>query len=169
MLTRITRAARSDAYEALAGLGRADSRMALSASECAELEELAGQWLAHGATIQHFTTALTAGLPQTVHCPGALARKRLVAKMPPAPLLGLREAEGPRRERILECADCGRPGRPETMPQGSCRDCREGRANPGSPHPDREGIRVRVEQLRAAMQRGRGTFGEDRPIPPFGE
>ncbi|MDH6112874.1 hypothetical protein P3T36_002592 [Kitasatospora sp. MAP12-15] len=130
---RPTRPARSDAYEALASLGRADARMMLSASECAELEGLAAQWLAHGVTTPQFMNALTAGLPTTVQSAGALARKRLVSKMPPAPIAPpdgftpatFLPAGAPQpRLTLLECAGCGVPGTSKQLPTGVCKRCR---------------------------------------------
>ncbi|WP_150248255.1 MarR family transcriptional regulator [Streptomyces albofaciens] len=113
---------RSAAYAALAALGTADPRMMLSAAECAALEDLAAQWLAHGVSATHLITALTAGLPPEVHSPGAIARTRLTAKLPPAPPP---EATSPRAPtRIMECTECGVPGRPEALPGGLCRPCR---------------------------------------------
>ncbi|MDH6575726.1 hypothetical protein [Kitasatospora sp. MAP5-34] len=150
----LSRPARSDAYEALASLGRADARMTLSASECAELEGLAAEWLACGVTAAQFKATLTAGLPETVHSAGALTRKRLIAKMPPAPL---RIAETTAR-RIMECTDCGAPGRPEALPGGLCRTCRPGVPSPEPSRPIRPSstdVHSRVEQLRAAARRGR--------------
>ncbi|MFJ1704186.1 hypothetical protein [Kitasatospora sp. NPDC088346] len=122
------RAARSDAYETLAGLGRVDARMMLSAAECAALEGAAAEWLARGATPEQLTIALTSGLPQSVHSPGALARRRLVEKLPPAP--PPRAAAAAPRVRMMECTDCGRPGPPRTLPGGVCHDCRRGPAPP---------------------------------------
>ncbi|MCZ4120648.1 hypothetical protein [Streptomyces sp. H39-S7] len=60
------RPARSEAYEALAVLGRTDPRMTLSVTDCAVLEPLAAEWLRRGATRAQLLYALTAGLPPTV-------------------------------------------------------------------------------------------------------
>ncbi|MFH8405116.1 MarR family transcriptional regulator [Streptomyces sp. NPDC018019] len=102
-------------------------RMILSAAECTALEDLAAQWLARGVTSAHLITALTAGLPPEVHSPGALARTRLTGKLPPPP------PPTPERTptRIMECTECGVPGRPEALPGGLCRPCRG-----DSPPPD---------------------------------
>lgn len=158
---RATRPARSDAYEALASLGRADGRMALSASECEELEGLAAEWLANGATAAHVTTALTAGLPQSVHCAGALARKRLIAKMPPAPVRPSEKTMNKEPEhilvRIMECTRCGVPGHSEALPGGLCRACREGEApDTFRNRPSGDEIRARVAELRRAIREGEG-------------
>ncbi|NJP77954.1 hypothetical protein HCK01_11595, partial [Streptomyces sp. AA8] len=57
--------------------------MTLSAAECQALEALAAQWLDLGAREDEVVRALTAGLPPEVHSAGALARRRLIDKMPP--------------------------------------------------------------------------------------
>ncbi|MFI9238942.1 hypothetical protein [Streptomyces sp. NPDC053079] len=146
------RPARSRAYAALAGLTRADDRLALSAADCAALEPLAAEWLARGAGESQLVSALTAGLPPQVHAPAALMRIRLVEKLPPE-----REPE-PEPEarraplRIMECAVCGVPGRPDALPGGTCRDCRgESRA----PEPyglSAAEVRARVAELRVAAR-----------------
>ena len=155
---RATRAVRSDAYEALASLGRADGRMALSASECEELEGLAAEWLANGTSSAQMTTALTAGLPQSVHCAGALARKRLIAKMPPAPVHPKESVMDKEPEhilfRIMECVDCGTPGRPDALPGGLCRACRNQVPDTFRNHTSADEVRSRVEELRRMV---RGT------------
>ncbi|MFE3825975.1 hypothetical protein [Streptomyces sp. NPDC059092] len=79
------RAPASVAYRTLARLGRTEPRMTLSAADCAALEALAAEWLARGATPNHITRSLTAGLPQPLHSPVAIARTRLANKMPPEP------------------------------------------------------------------------------------
>jgi hypothetical protein len=145
---RPSRRPRSEAYEALAGLGRADARMTLAAGECAALEELAAEWLARGATTTQLEHALTAGLPPVVHCAGALARKRLTAKMPPEPVI---TATPPRR--LVDCTACGTPGRPEALPGGLCARCR------GESHQVVQpmDVRARVQQLRAAVRSSERT------------
>ncbi|MCA6093526.1 hypothetical protein LE181_15325 [Streptomyces sp. SCA3-4] len=144
------RPARSRAYTALAGLTRADDRLALSAADCAALEPLAAEWFARGAGEAQLVTALTAGLPPQVHAPAALMRIRLVEKLPPE-----REPEPETRRvplRIMECAVCGVPGRPEALPGGMCRDCR---GEPRAPEPGAltaAEVRARVAGLRAAVR-----------------
>ncbi|MFG2650228.1 hypothetical protein [Streptomyces sp. NPDC048436] len=107
---------RSEAYDTLARLGAADNRLTLSAAECAALEELAAQWLARGATPQALVRALTAGLPEQVHSPGAFVRRRLRDKLPPQ--------LAARRQVLVECTGCGVPGLPERLPDGLCKGCR---------------------------------------------
>ncbi|WP_457028064.1 hypothetical protein [Kitasatospora sp. P5_F3] len=154
VLARPTRSARSAAYEALASLGLADARMMLSAADCAALEGLAAEWLACGVTAPQFMAALTAGLPETVHSAGALARKRLIAKMPPAPLRASADTveRQPAPTRIMECTDCRVPGRPEALPGGLCRTCRAEVPLPEPSRPSVADIHSRVEQLRAAAR-----------------
>ncbi|MFP8944367.1 hypothetical protein ACLIYM_23410 [Streptomyces fenghuangensis] len=151
---------RSRAYGVLAGLGRAEPRMTLSAADCAALEELAGQWLERGADERQLTGALTAGLPPEVHHPAALARRRLTDKLPPepepapdsAPAPGPASGSpGPAVLRMAECTVCGVPGRPEALPGGLCRDCRGlPQAGPAGPPPAE--VRARVDRLRAAAR-----------------
>lgn len=144
-----TRATRSEAYEALAAVGRTAPRMTLSATECAQLEPLAVEWLARGTTREQLTAALTSGLPDPVHSPGALARKRLTDKLPP---------EQPVRQpaaRIMECTACGIPGRPEALPGGLCRQCR-GEERPLDPTAGSAAVvHARAAQVRAAMRGNR--------------
>ncbi|WP_171166541.1 hypothetical protein [Streptomyces sp. I05A-00742] len=113
---------RSPAYEALASVGRTDPRMTLSAAECAALEPLAAEWLARRVSAQEIVRELTRGLPPGVHSPGAFARRRLVDKLPPEPVLEAAPAPVPRR--IMECTDCRTPGPPAALPGGLCRVCR---------------------------------------------
>ncbi len=96
--------------------------MILSAAECAALEDLAAEWLARGVSSAHLVTVLTAGLPPEVYSAGAIARRRLTDKLPPVPPLPPPDAAAP--TRILECTECGVPGRPEALPGGLCRPCR---------------------------------------------
>ncbi|MCC2278567.1 hypothetical protein LKL35_24530 [Streptomyces sp. ET3-23] len=103
---------RTPAYTALAALGRTDPRMPLSAHECAALEPLAAEWLARGDPAPHLVQALTNGLPGTVHCPGAFARKRLTDKMPPGPEPApAPEQAAPHRIMRMHRLRCPRPPR----------------------------------------------------------
>ncbi|MFJ6612788.1 MarR family transcriptional regulator [Streptomyces sp. NPDC091289] len=119
---------RSPAYLALARLGREDHRLGLSADDCAALEAQATEWLARGVSVDYLTGALTAGLPAQVDSPLGFVRRRLVDKIPPrlptteSPSPG---SPAPARRILMECTDCGRPGRPEALPDGLCRPCRE--------------------------------------------
>ena len=140
---------RSRAYGVLAGLGRTDPRLTLSAADCARLAELAGRWLERGATERQLVHALTAGLPAEVHHPAALVHRRLTDKLPPVPApVPVREAAA---LRIAECTVCGAPGRPEALPGGLCRDCR-GVPPPRPTGPTAAEIRARVDRLRAAAR-----------------
>jgi hypothetical protein len=113
---------RSEAYRALASLGSADARLTLSARDCAELEPLAAEWLARGVTPEQFRTVLTAGLPTQVHSPGALARRRLLDRLPPEP--------PPPQPPLLrmpkhraECATCRAPLASTAPPSSHCPGC----------------------------------------------
>nr|WP_097868421.1 MarR family transcriptional regulator [Streptomyces sp. rh34] len=115
----------SPAYLALARLGRRDHRLGLSADDCATLEAQAAEWLARGVDADYLTTALTAGLPAQVDSPLGFVRRRLTDKIPPR-LLPAEQASpaAPARRVLMECTDCGTPGRPEALPDGLCRPCR---------------------------------------------
>ncbi|MFJ8749893.1 MarR family transcriptional regulator [Streptomyces sp. NPDC102441] len=119
-------AAPSPAYLALAQLGRADARLALSAADCAALEEAAAAWLARGVNTEYLVQALTAGLPPAVDSPVGFLRRRLRDKLPPLlPAAPAPDAPGmPERRPMVECTECGAPGRPEALPDGLCRSCR---------------------------------------------
>ncbi|MFF4379559.1 hypothetical protein [Kitasatospora sp. NPDC001547] len=140
----------SAAYAALAGLGLADARLALSAADCAALEPLAAEWLARGTTPALFTAALTANLPPDIHSPAAFTRRRLLDKLPPdrTPLDG-----HPRQARVLECTACRTPCRPHALLGGLCRACHG--APP--PPPPRSGglsptaVRAHAARIRQAM------------------
>ncbi|MEV6259667.1 MarR family transcriptional regulator [Streptomyces sp. NPDC051784] len=119
----------SPAYLALARLGRTDARVSLSAADCAALEGLAAAWLARGVSADHMIRTLSAGLPPTVDSPVGFVRRRLRDKIPPevpsAPVPGGPDALGVQTPRpMVECAECGVPGRPEALPDGLCRSCR---------------------------------------------
>ncbi|MGW3039139.1 hypothetical protein ACWC9T_03625 [Kitasatospora sp. NPDC001159] len=101
----------SPAYAALAGLGVADTRLALSAADCEALEPLAAEWLARGATPALFTAALTAGLPTPVHSPAAFTRRRLLDKMPPERPHGLARHPHHRVHRLPHPLPPARPPR----------------------------------------------------------
>ncbi|MFD7707665.1 hypothetical protein [Streptomyces sp. NPDC059786] len=138
----------SEGYEALARLGRAEPRLALSAADCAALEGLAADWLARGVTADRMTQSLTAGLPDQVHSPRAFLRRRLQDKMPPEP--SITEARPPLT--MPECTDCGVPGSPEALPDGLCRACRGG-TTPEEPWAlPATAVRARAAQVRGAIR-----------------
>ncbi|MFI7338582.1 hypothetical protein ACIBUY_11655 [Streptomyces sp. NPDC050085] len=125
--------ARSDAYRRLAQLGLRDQRLTLSAADCAALEPLVAEWLAREPDGQFLTQALTSGLPPTVHAPRAFVARRLRDKLPPERVRmrsvlpsTLPLAPESAHRTLVECTDCGRPGRPEALPGGLCRACRPG-------------------------------------------
>lgn len=116
----------SSAYLALARLGRTDARLALSAADCSALEGLAAAWLARGVGEEYLIRALAAGLPDAIGSPVGFVRKRLRDKIPPgvaaAPAPEAPGAPAPRP--MVECVECGAPGRVEALPDGLCRSCR---------------------------------------------
>ncbi|MFF9686007.1 MarR family transcriptional regulator [Streptomyces sp. NPDC014623] len=119
----------SPAYLTLAELGRNETRLALSAADCAALEPLAAAWFARGVSADYLTSALTAGLPERIGSPIGLVRRRLTDKVPPhlpatpAPTQGGLPGT-PVRSVLVECTECGRPGPAEALPDGLCRPCR---------------------------------------------
>ncbi|MFF2802118.1 MarR family transcriptional regulator [Streptomyces sp. NPDC058051] len=116
----------SAAFLALAHLGRIDSRVALSGAECAALEQAAAEWFARGVDADHLTRALTAGLPASIDTPFGFVRRRLRDKLPPRLPAAAPAAPGaPVRRLMVECTDCGVPGRPEVFRDGLCRPCRD--------------------------------------------
>ncbi|WP_406252577.1 MarR family transcriptional regulator [Streptomyces atratus] len=116
----------SHAFLALAQLGRTDSRLALSAADCAALEQAAAEWFARGVGADYLTHALTAGLPASVDSPFGFVRRRLRDKLPPRLPAATPATPGtPVRRLMVECTECGAPGRPEAFRDGLCRPCRE--------------------------------------------
>ncbi|MEU1482399.1 MarR family transcriptional regulator [Streptomyces sp. NPDC005752] len=123
-------AAPSPAYLALARVGRIEPRLALSAGDCTALEQLASEWFARGVDADYLTQALTSGIPSLIGSPVGFVRRRLTDKLPPC-LPAVAPAAGPaasavRRPLRVECAECGRPGPAEALPDGLCRPCRAG-------------------------------------------
>jgi hypothetical protein len=147
----------SVAYDTLARLGLQEPRLALSATDCAVLEQLASDWMARGATPGHITHALLAGLPVHVHSPRAFVHRRLLDKMPPERTV-VTAHPGPRRSLLMECTDCGVPGRPEALPGGLCRGCRsrDDRGGPGASGPSVRRpdptVRALAAEVRAGMR-----------------
>lgn len=139
------RPTRSRAHILLAALGRTAPALSLSQADCAQLAPLVDEWFARGATEETVLRALTAGLPTPVHSPAALVRRRLTDKLPPEPL--------PRPPlRVLECAKCGVPGRPEALPAGICGTCRGERAPDHNNAPlDASAVHARAAEIRAAI------------------
>ncbi|WP_445526811.1 hypothetical protein [Streptomyces cyslabdanicus] len=143
------RPTRSRAHILLAALGRTTPALSLSEADCARLAPLVVEWFARGATDEAVVAALTTGLPTPVHHPAALLRRRLTDKLPPKP----EPKSSPRPPlRVLECAKCRAPGRPEALPGGLCGACR-GERSPARPHTplSASAVRVRADEIRAAM------------------
>ncbi|MGF1428659.1 hypothetical protein [Kitasatospora sp. LaBMicrA B282] len=137
--------ARSFSYRALASLAAADKRMMLSAAECEELEALAAEWFARGVTEEQFRFALTNGLPATVQCPGAFARRRLLDRLPPLPPLPT--VPGPALRTAAACRTCQGPCATTELRDGRCLRCRgEARASAGLVAQLRAGIRDRTRR-----------------------
>ncbi|PVC97365.1 MarR family transcriptional regulator [Streptomyces sp. CS014] len=152
-------AALSPAYLALAELGRKDIRLALSADDCAALEALATGWLDRGVSVDYLTSALTAGLPAQVDCPPRFVRRRLTDKIPPQlPTTAPNTPPGtgtPAPRLLMECTDCGRPGRPEALPDGLCRPCRAAHTGSDQATPDPTevaAVKARMADLRDLLK-----------------
>jgi hypothetical protein len=146
------RPTRSRAHILLAALGRTAPALSLSEAECAALAPLLADWFARGASDEAVIRALSDGLPSPVHHAAALVRSRLTSKLPPEP--EPEPAPRPPRppRRILECAECGVPGRPEALPGGVCRGCRDGRTPPRPiTLPPAPVIHTLADEIRAAM------------------
>ncbi|MEU3930807.1 hypothetical protein AB0E85_01900 [Streptomyces sp. NPDC029044] len=147
------RPTRSRAHILLAALGRTTPVLSLSEADCAALAPLVTDWFERGASEDGVLRAVTAGLPTPVHHPAALVRNRLTSKLPPpAPLPPL---------RVLECANCGAPGRPESLPGGRCSACRGERAPAQPPAPlSAPTVHAHAAGIRAAMSRRRHDYAD---------
>lgn len=117
------------AAKLLHSLGQREARLRLGLTEAANLAPLAARWLAHGASELELRTALTSGLPHTVHSPKALLAHRLRAKLP-APRTAVDPA-APARP-LPECARCGDP-LPPSQPTGICTPCTGSAPTPPPP------------------------------------
>ena len=140
----------SPAYLALARLGRIDTRLALSAADCAALEPLAAEWLARGVDTDYLTQALTAGLPAQVDSPVGLVRRRLTDKLPPParPAPAPPAPAAPVRRVLLECTDAARPGRPKPSPTASAAPAAPPRQEASAAPPAERDVHALVGQLR---------------------
>ncbi|GAA2483841.1 hypothetical protein [Streptomyces gobitricini] len=141
------RRTRSRAFILLAALGREAPMMSLSDTECAALAPLVTEWFERGADERHVMHALTAGLPSPVHRPFALARMRLTTKIPPEPIRPVRPPL-----RVLECARCGAPARPEALLDGACAPCRGKTPPPPLAALPPAQVRAHAAQARAYLQ-----------------
>ncbi|MFD4763514.1 MarR family transcriptional regulator [Streptomyces sp. NPDC058439] len=150
----------SPAFLALAQLGRTEPRLALSAADCAALEQAAAEWFARGVDADYLTHALTAGLPAAVDSPVGFVRRRLLDKIPPRlPVTPAPAVPGsPVRRLMVECTECGAPGKSEAFRDGLCGPCRQ--PAPGSAaHPVPEAasrverdVQVHVNRLREQLK-----------------
>ncbi|MFP1626310.1 hypothetical protein ACLB9X_14290 [Streptomyces sp. 5K101] len=143
---RPPRPTRSRAYILLAALGRENPVMSLSHADCTALASLVEEWFSREATERQVLHALTTWLPVPVHHPAALARRRLVDKLPPAP------PPKPRPVRILECGECGRPAGAGDLRSGKCTHCRGTRSAPPPTLPPAR-VRALAAEARAAASR----------------
>ncbi|MFJ6492510.1 MarR family transcriptional regulator [Streptomyces californicus] len=151
----------SEAYLALARLGRNDHRLALSAADCATLEPLASAWLARGVNVDYLTTALTAGLPTHIDSPAGLLHRRLTDKIPPHIPTTTEDrspdTKEPTHEALLvECTNCRRPGPPQALPDGLCRPCHHAHTHDGestTPTPDEiAAVKAHITNLRNLLK-----------------
>lgn len=154
---------RSRAYILLAALGRTAPVLSLSQAECAALAPLVEEWFVRGAGEEIVLNAVTSGLPAPVHHPAGLVRRRLVDKMPPEPVPTPTPPPPPVGDRpplrMLECAKCRVPGRPEALPGGLCGPCQ------GTPEPPRSRtaplsateVRALAADIRAGIRDARNT------------
>jgi hypothetical protein len=145
---------RSRAYILLAALGRTAPALSLSETACVDLAPLLTEWFVRGATDEHVLQALSAGLPTPVHSPAALVRNRLTSKLPPEQEPALR-----RPLRVLECAKCGAPGRPEALPGGVCGPCR------GESAPPRPSVPLTSTAVHAHAAAARAAMADRRERP----
>ncbi|MGW0879301.1 hypothetical protein ACWD35_06815, partial [Streptomyces sp. NPDC002671] len=83
--------------------------------------------LTRGVDPDHLAQVLVAGLPERVYSPRSFVQRRLIDKMPPLPAAP--ETRAP--HTLMECTDCGVPGRPEALPGGLCKGCRSGSTGQG--------------------------------------
>ncbi|MFF2406579.1 MarR family transcriptional regulator [Streptomyces sp. NPDC058092] len=124
----------SIAFLTLARLGRTEPRLALSAADCTALEQTAAEWFARGVDADYLTHALTAGLPAAVDSPVGFVRRRLLDKIPPRlPVTPAPAAPGaPVRRLMVECTECGAPGKSEAFRDGLCGPCRQPAPDPAA-------------------------------------
>ncbi|MFE9782274.1 MarR family transcriptional regulator [Streptomyces sp. NPDC005775] len=150
----------SPAYLALARLGCVETRLGLSDDDCRELEQLAAAWFARGVDADYLVHALTAGIPQVIDSPVGFVRGRLLKKLPPyVPAPARPAATGaPARRLMIECTDCGAPGKAEAFRDGLCGACRHSAGGPAGdpvpaegPHIERD-IQVHVKRLREQLK-----------------
>ncbi|OKK15544.1 hypothetical protein AMK09_25830 [Streptomyces sp. CB02488] len=158
---RTTPADMSPAYLALTRLGPTDKRLGLSEDDCRELEESAAEWFARGVDADYLIHTVTAGLPATVDSPLGFVRKRLITKLPPhRPAAATPAPQGgtstPRL--MVECTDCGTPGKAEAFRDGLCSPCREpAQASPADPASTEEpgierDVQAHVKRLREQLK-----------------
>ncbi|MET7643939.1 MarR family transcriptional regulator [Streptomyces sp. NPDC005426] len=150
----------SPAYLALARLGRVETRLGLSDGDCRELEQMAAEWFARGVDADYLTHALTAGIPHVIDSPVGFVRGRLLKKLPPhVPAAARPDApDAPVRRLMIECTDCGTPGKAEAFRDGLCGPCRRPAQTPAAdqtaadePGIERD-IQAHVKRLREQLK-----------------
>ncbi|MER7726448.1 MarR family transcriptional regulator [Streptomyces sp. NPDC096323] len=150
----------SPAYLALTQLGLKDNRLGLSDDDCRQLEELAAEWFTRGVDADYFIHTLTAGLPPAVDSPRGFVKKRLITKLPPRqqatptpPAPGV-----PAPRLMIECTDCGAPGKAEAFRDGLCAPCRQPAQTPPTDQAPADGpgierdIQLQVKRLREQLK-----------------
>ncbi|MEU1351720.1 hypothetical protein [Streptomyces sp. NPDC005795] len=137
-----------------------EKRLGLSDDDCRELEQLAAAWFARGVDADYLVHALTAGIPQVIDSPVGFVRGRLLKKLPPYVPAPARPAamDAPARRLMIECTDCGAPGKAEAFRDGLCGACRHSAGGPAGdpvpaegPHIERD-IQVHVKRLREQLK-----------------
>ncbi|WP_393058679.1 MarR family transcriptional regulator [Streptomyces sp. LN549] len=143
------------AYLALTRLGPADRRLGLSEDDCRELEELAAAWFARGVDADYLIHTVTAGLPAAVDSPLGFVRKRLITKLPPQQSAAPTPAPlgTPTPRLMVECTECGAPGKAEAFRDGLCGPCRQPAQSPDAEAPGIErDIQAHVKRLREQLK-----------------
>ncbi|MCS0635995.1 hypothetical protein NX801_10020 [Streptomyces sp. LP05-1] len=136
----------SRAFVLLAALTRETPALTLSSADCTRLAPLVTAWFDRGAEERQVRYALTTGLPPVIHHPFALLHRRLTDKIPPERIRPVRPPL-----RVLECARCGDPARPEALLDGECGPCR------GRPAPPPSARLLSPARVRAHAARARAA------------
>ncbi|MFE7460599.1 MarR family transcriptional regulator [Streptomyces sp. NPDC012600] len=145
----------SPAYLALAQLGLREPRLPLSAVDCETLQELAQGWFDRGVDADYLLQALTCGLPKAVDSPVGFVRDRLTRKLPPhRPTAPPPPPPGTTHHLLVECTECGAPGRPESLPDGLCGPCRRSaqKTTATQSPPPRPDARLLAGQIRGLLR-----------------
>lgn len=113
-----------------------------------------------GVDADYLVHALTAGLPKIIDSPLGFVRSRLVKKLPPylppAPVPAAPDASV--RRLMIECSDCGAPGKAEAFRDGLCGPCRQPAHAPAADRAAADGpgierdIQAHVKRLREQLR-----------------